>query len=140
MLDLERIYDVYLDMLQKKREDNNKEYYNWFGGSSAGSCYKKHKLSKKQLALKSIHIEQNLIGETVGSQDQISASYGGFNHILFSKTGDFKVKRIKISSIRKNRLEKHLMLFHSNINRYASKIAYTYVNNMSNLSKPLQKI
>jgi len=41
LLDLERIYDVYLDMLQKKREEDNKEYSNWFGGSSAGSCYKK---------------------------------------------------------------------------------------------------
>ena len=41
MLDLERIYDVYLDKLQKKREEDNKEYKEWFGGSSAGSCYKK---------------------------------------------------------------------------------------------------
>ena len=41
MLDLERIYDVYLDKLQEKREEDNKEYKEWFGGSSAGSCYKK---------------------------------------------------------------------------------------------------
>ena len=41
MLDLERIYDVYIDKLQKKREEDNKEYKEWFGGSSAGSCYKK---------------------------------------------------------------------------------------------------
>ena len=41
MLDLERIYDVYLDRLQKKREEDNVEYKEWYGGSSAGSCYKK---------------------------------------------------------------------------------------------------
>src|SRR5690349_23405804 len=41
-------------------------------------------VSKRQLALETIHIEQNILKETVGSQDQYSASYGGLNQISFS--------------------------------------------------------
>ncbi|SVD13174.1 uncharacterized protein METZ01_LOCUS366028, partial [marine metagenome] len=35
--------------------------------------------SKHQLAMESIHLEQDLLNETVGSQDQVLAAYGGFN-------------------------------------------------------------
>ena len=38
---------------------------------------------KSTLAKEAIHIEQDLIGESVGSQDQISAAYGGLNFITF---------------------------------------------------------
>ena len=41
MLDLETIYDAYLDRLQEERENEHKKYKEWFSGSSAGSCYKK---------------------------------------------------------------------------------------------------
>src|SRR5579859_7731125 len=44
--------------------------------------------SKRQLALESIHIEQERLGETVGSQDQVSAAYGGLNHIAFLPSGE----------------------------------------------------
>src|SRR5207253_11483029 len=37
--------------------------------------------SKRELATKSIYIEQERLKETVGCQDQILAAYGGFNHV-----------------------------------------------------------
>ena len=43
-------------------------------------------IKKKQLAEKSIHFEQKVLRQIVGSQDQIAATYGGFNKIVF-KTG-----------------------------------------------------
>ena len=43
--------------------------------------------SKLQLAMESIHIEQDLLLENVGSQDQVLAAYGGFNHIAFHQNG-----------------------------------------------------
>ncbi len=43
-------------------------------------------LSKHRLVMESIHIEQNLIKETVGSQDQINAAYGGLNRIQFKQS------------------------------------------------------
>ena len=51
------------------------------------------KLNKSKLARKSIHFEQNVMKEIVGSQDQTSASYGGFNKITFNKTTLLKSKR-----------------------------------------------
>jgi len=41
---------------------------------------------KKQLALEAIHIEQEMINENVGSQDQAAAAFGGFNKISFRET------------------------------------------------------
>ena len=41
--------------------------------------------TKREMALNAIHIEQDLIKESVGSQDQTAASFGGFNRIKFSK-------------------------------------------------------
>ena len=40
-MNLETIYDAYLDKLQEERKEKYKEYEEWFSGSSAGSCYKK---------------------------------------------------------------------------------------------------
>ena len=41
MLNLETIYDDYLERLQEERKELYKGYERWFSGSSAGSCYKK---------------------------------------------------------------------------------------------------
>ena len=58
----------------------------------------KNKLTKKQLANRAIYIERNLIGDKVGYQDQIAASYGGFNRIKFYKDTNYKVSNIKLNS------------------------------------------
>ncbi|MDA9794586.1 hypothetical protein N9B70_05940 [Candidatus Pelagibacter sp.] len=49
------------------------------------------KRSKNFLANQSIFLEQKLLNETVGSQDQIAATYGGFNEIIFNKNGRINV-------------------------------------------------
>ena len=48
-------------------------------------------ISKKKLAEKSIYFEQKVLNQTVGSQDQIAAAYGGFNKIVFNTDGKFNV-------------------------------------------------
>ena len=52
------------------------------------------KLTRAELTKKSINFEQNIMREVVGSQDQTSASYGGFNKILFNKNNSINVKRV----------------------------------------------
>jgi len=84
--------------------------------------------SKHQLAQESIHIEQEILKETVGSQDQISTAYGGFNHIEFMPNGDFQVRPITLKRERIEMLNSHLMLFYTGIMRTASDIAESYVN------------
>lgn len=76
---------------------------------------------KEQLANDAIYVEQDLIKENVGSQDQIHASYGGFNLIEFS-SGQFKVKPIIISKEKRQILEDSMMLFFTGQTRYTTEI------------------
>jgi len=94
-------------------------------------------LSKQQLAKESIRLEQEILKETVGYQDQTLAAYGGFNHITFQKNGNIIVKPITLSPKRINELESHLMLFYTGVPRIASTIAKSYVKNIDNQEKKL---
>jgi D-glycero-alpha-D-manno-heptose-7-phosphate kinase len=95
--------------------------------------YKKN-LSSVQLAKKAIHFEQKIMNEVVGSQDQIAASVGGFNKIIFKKNNKFLIKKIsKKNNIKK--LEKNLVLIYTGINRTAHKIASSYVTKLTNSKK-----
>jgi D-glycero-alpha-D-manno-heptose-7-phosphate kinase len=83
-------------------------------------------ISKHQLATESIHVEQEILKETVGSQDQVLAAYGGFNHIDFLENGGISVRPITIPQERVRALNSHLMLFYTGIKRTASQIADSY--------------
>ena len=49
---------------------------------------------KHALATDAIHVEQEVLQEAVGAQDQVSAAYGGFNRINFQVDGSIEVKRV----------------------------------------------
>src|SRR5688572_16756718 len=83
---------------------------------------------KKRLALEGIHVEQNLLKETVGSQDQVSAAYGGFNHIQFFPNAEPSVTPVTIPQDRLKELNANLILLYTGIKRTASTIADSYVN------------
>jgi len=85
--------------------------------------------SKHQLAMESIFLEQECLKETVGSQDQVCAAYGGFNHITFLPNAEISVRPIIIAPERILELNSHLMLFYTGIKRTASNVAESYVNN-----------
>lgn len=79
-------------------------------------------VNKKRLATDAIHIEQEMIGEAVGDQDQIAAAFGGLNHITFKKGGGFFVSPVTLSKARKRELESHLVLIFSGFQRFALDI------------------
>jgi D-glycero-alpha-D-manno-heptose-7-phosphate kinase len=95
-------------------------------------------LTKKQLAMESIHIEQEILCETVGSQDQVSTAYGGLNHILFQDNGEIIVKPVTLPQERVRELESHLMLFYTGVRRTASTVAQSYVNNIEEKKRQMQ--
>src|ERR1700722_3743299 len=97
-------------------------------------------VGKKQLADESIHLEQDVLRETVGSQDQICAAYGGVNRINFLPTGDFSVQPMTVSRERLEELNSHLMLFYTGIKRTASEVASTFVNGMEKRTKLLGRL
>ncbi len=97
-------------------------------------------MGKEQLATESIHIEQDILKETVGSQDQVCAAYGGVNHINFHTNGDVSVRPLTVPEERLRELNSHLMLFYTGIKRTASDVASTYVNNLDARMAQLKRL
>lgn len=87
-------------------------------------------VSKKQLASNAIHIEQEVIGENVGSQDQIAAAYGGLNRIEFTRNGNFEVAPVIVRPQRLRELQSHLMLCFTGFSRIASEIAKSQIESI----------
>jgi D-glycero-alpha-D-manno-heptose-7-phosphate kinase len=79
--------------------------------------------NKHALALDAIHVEQEVVKEAVGSQDQISAAYGGFNRINFHANGGLEVKQVITPAARLAALQQHCALFFTGFSRTASEIA-----------------
>jgi D-glycero-alpha-D-manno-heptose-7-phosphate kinase len=94
--------------------------------------------SKAQLARESIVIEQGILKETVGSQDQVLAAHGGFNHVIFHPSGEITVKPVTVTAERLNELNSHLMLFYTGIGRTASDVAESYVNGLEDRERQLR--
>jgi len=86
-------------------------------------------LNKKELAKKSIEFEQNVLKDSVGSQDQVAASYGGFNKIDFKRDNSFVVKKI-LHKKNIEHLNKNLLLLYTGIERTAHDIASKYINKL----------
>jgi D-glycero-alpha-D-manno-heptose-7-phosphate kinase len=78
---------------------------------------------KHTLATEAIHVEQDLINEVVGAQDQVSAAYGGFNRINFHQDGSIDVNPIAAPPGRFTELEEHLALYFTGFSRTASEVA-----------------
>lgn len=79
--------------------------------------------NKHALALDAIHVEQEVVKEAVGSQDQISAAYGGFNRINFHTNGELEVKQVIAPADRLAALQQNCALFFTGFSRTASEIA-----------------
>jgi D-glycero-alpha-D-manno-heptose-7-phosphate kinase len=86
--------------------------------------------SKEALASEAIHVEQCMLREPVGLQDQISAAFGGFNHIIFRQDGSYEVKPMIMPRERLAALQDHLMLVFTGISRLAPVVAQTVIDNL----------
>ena len=76
---------------------------------------------KKKLADEAIYLERVLCNEAGGWQDQIAASYGGFNRINFNADG-YEVLPLIISPERKRELNSNLMMFFTGFTRFSSDV------------------
>jgi D-glycero-alpha-D-manno-heptose-7-phosphate kinase len=97
-------------------------------------------VSKQALSEQAIHFEQNILHETVGSQDQIAAAYGGLNEVAFHTGGDFTVTPLTIGRDRVRELESHLMLFFTGVKRTASDVARSYVDDIEKRAAQLNAL
>ncbi len=92
--------------------------------------HQKKDISNINLAKQTINFEQKIMNETVGSQDQVAASMGGFNKITFLKNEKIIVKKILSKNLKK--LNSNLLLLYTGIQRNASTVANNYVHKLSN--------
>lgn len=90
---------------------------------------------KKKLADEAIYLERILCEEAGGWQDQIAASFGGFNRINFKDNG-YEVLPVIISPDRKKILNDNLMMFFTGFTRFSSEIQKA--NSLSRQEKKLQ--
>ncbi len=94
--------------------------------------------TKQALAEEGIHVEREILKETVGCQDQISAAHGGFNHITFLPTGEYVLRPLTVPVTRIQDVSAHFMLFYTGIKRTASDVASAYVTNLEDNRRQLR--
>lgn len=92
-------------------------------------------VSKRRLADEAIHLEQTLLKENVGIQDQIAAAFGGLNRVDISPNGGYEVQPVLMSEARKREFEEHLILLFTGIARHASAIAQKQVDVLAKREK-----
>lgn len=95
--------------------------------------------SKKQLADEAIYLERVLCNETGGWQDQIAASFGGFNRIDFNADG-YTVHPVIVSPQRKKQLNNNLMMFFTGFTRFSSEIQKANKLDDENKTKQLKQM
>ena len=94
--------------------------------------------TKHQLAKEAIHLEQDVLGETVGSQDQAIAAYGGLRHVRFQPDGEIEVSPLVLPAGRVAELKSHLMLVYTGIARTAADVAQSYVPGIESKRRQLR--
>ena len=95
-------------------------------------------VTKQQLAEHAIHIEQNMLKENVGSQDQVAAAFGGLNKISFAANGAIVVTPMRMSPARAEELQRNLMLVFTGFERTASDVAREQVANTHEKTEELR--
>jgi len=97
-------------------------------------------ISKQDLAKQATYIEQEVLKETVGSQDQVLAAFGGFNRIDFRPDDSFNISPVIINKDLVEQLQSHMLLFFTGLSRFSSDIARDKVSNFTNRFQELTQI
>jgi len=108
---------------------------------NALSALSQNYLNKKQISQIAILIEQKILRENVGSQDQIAAAFGGFNKITFKKDLDYTVENL-LNREKIDILNKSSILVYTGIQRKSRIIEKKKIENIkkNKLSKYLNEI
>lgn len=97
-------------------------------------------VGKRCLASNAIYVEQDVVGESVGSQDQVAAAFGGVNRIEFNGKENFFVQPMTLNQQRITELQNHLMFFFTGFSRTASEIAGEQIQNTAAKTAELRRM
>jgi len=95
-------------------------------------------VTKSQLVNESLYLEQEVLKEVVGSQDQVLAAHGGFRHVKFHPNGEIAIDPIIVPPQRLAELKSHLLLFYTGIARTAADVAKSYVVDLDSRKRQLR--
>jgi D-glycero-alpha-D-manno-heptose-7-phosphate kinase len=99
-----------------------------------------HHSSREALANEAIHVEQCMLREAVGVQDQISTAFGGFNHITLRADGSFQVNPMILPPERLQDLQDHLLLAFTGVSRIAADVAQSQLDNLKHREAELRAV
>lgn len=85
-------------------------------------AFKGEMVSRKQLAEEAVYVEQELIKERVGCQDQYACAFGGLLHLKFERDRSVQVNPVVVSKERLQALEQRLMLLYTGLRRHAHEV------------------
>jgi D-glycero-alpha-D-manno-heptose-7-phosphate kinase len=102
------------------------------GFLNALTCLQGKYIGKRALAAEAIYVEQKLLKESVGSQDQVAAAFGGFNKIDFNLNGSFVCNNINLSYKNLRQFQSWLQFFFTGISRDSNAIEKTKIKNIHN--------
>jgi D-glycero-alpha-D-manno-heptose-7-phosphate kinase len=97
-------------------------------------------IDKHELALKALELEQEVLKENVGSQDQVAVAYGGFNVIHFAQDGSIRVEPVTLAPARLREFENRLLLFYTGTSRIASQVAAGVIANFHQTQDVLRQM
>lgn len=101
---------------------------------------KNRMVTREQLARDAITVEQELLKENVGCQDQVLSAFGGLNRVDFLPNGSFAVNPVILAPERIRAFNDHLMLFFTGFTRNATDIAGEQIANTGRNSASLARM
>lgn len=96
--------------------------------------------TKMELARDAIHVEQEILRESVGCQDQVLAAFGGLVRVDFLSDGGIHVNPIVLTNDREQEFQRHLLLFFTGFSRTASEIAQEQIGRVPHLGRELTQL
>ena len=97
-------------------------------------------VTKQDLAREAIRIEQDVLRENVGCQDQVTTAHGGFNRVEFHRNGDIDINPVILSRERLDRLQDSMLLVFTGVSRFASEVAAKQIENLSSRTNELTQM
>ena len=85
-------------------------------------AFKNEMVSLEQVAAEAVYVEQEMIRERVGCQDQYICALGGLRHLRFSSEGQVRVDPVILSPARRAALQDRLLLLYTGIQRSAHEV------------------
>jgi D-glycero-alpha-D-manno-heptose-7-phosphate kinase len=104
------------------------------------SALKSQNLTKREIAAKAIHLEQNILKEAVGSQDQVAAAFGGLNRIDFGGDSNFMCYPLHIKKETLKELESWMQLFFTSKLRNSYDISEKKIQNLKTSKVSLKEM